>query len=388
MLEKWNRTSTDEILASARHLGAEEEKIQLDSDKKMMDAATKQMAAIAALNKGLGTNLRVFNPEDKETAAALIQALSILNPALANLGKNEQSNAAYTKDVSDAIKRLTTDIGHNVQGSKQLVDGLLQVALHQEALNTAAGKTDVTLQKQIAELVQLRGQMAGTSQSIRSVSADLMTSVNTWAASAAAATNWGDIMVSSVQALQKGIEASFAALISGSQSAGAAIIQAITGIVAHVLEQFGTMLISRGIAAILMGEAINADPFTVGMGSALIAAGVKEVAEGSILTAIGGVVSGLGGLAGGSSAAATGSSASAAATGSSTSAASTPTREGPSTLPPERIPINATGSGDVIVHVHVDPLSGKVVTPATINGPHKKLLQDFVKNTVKITKAA
>ena len=47
---------------------------------------------------------------------------------------------------------------------------------------------------------------------------------------------------------------------------------------------------AHGISDILLGVAINANPFTAGLGTALIHAGFAEVAEGAILQGAGGAI--------------------------------------------------------------------------------------------------
>lgn len=98
------------------------------------------------------------------------------------------------------------------------------------------------------------------------------------------------------------LESSFSRAVASGKSflstLGASLIQGMADIVAQVLKQIGLMLISKGIADVLMGIAINSNPFTAGAGTALIHAGTMEIVEGGLLGIAAGVVSGLGSLAG------------------------------------------------------------------------------------------
>jgi len=137
---------------------------------------------------------------------------------------------------------------------------------------------------------------------------------------------WGQIVGEVMSAASGAISSAFAAMITGSQSAGAAIAQAMAQITAKILMELGTQLIVKGAADILRGIAYNADPLTLGMGTALIAAGEAEVAKGALLSALGGIASGLASLAGGGGSSAASAS---SAAGSTATAATSPASKAP-----------------------------------------------------------
>jgi hypothetical protein len=199
------------------------------------------------------------------------------------------------------------------------------------------------------------------------------------------------------EAMANVIEDSFSAGIAAGgnfvSAFGAALVSGMANIVAQVLGQIGIMLISRGVADVLMGLAINADPFTFGAGTALIAAGHAEILQGAAFSALAGIAKGLGSLAssaikgdGGGSAAS-----GAASTGASGGSASgqTPQRPQPTVInlpttpaPPKQGPISITLRLDR--NVAKDFIHGEqILTRTNIRGQHFQAVSAVVKKVKK-----
>lgn len=146
---------------------------------------------------------------------------------------------------------------------------------------------------------------------------------------------------SMAQEFGNSLASAFEQIIAG----GFNFVQFITKMVASVLSQLGSILIARGVADILQGIAINANPFTFGLGFPLIAAGNAELAQGLVFEALGGIAAGIGALAGQKS---TGAAAGTSAASSGASAAPEAPRQG---VPPRITPFPTSGPTSVTLRL-------------------------------------
>lgn len=228
---------------------------RLKSDKATMTRAIKLFKDMKEAERSVGGQIggSIIRPADEAQVKALIAQIKSLGKAYADAGHD----ADVVRKAFDAVDKLFGFVGRDAR--------------------------TLALQLKALEQYSKGDAFGGLRTSLKALGSDLI--------------NSGKLAMTFAQTLYDGFAQAIGAGENFLASLGAALVRGMTQIIAQQLLQFGMGLIASGTKDILTGVAINANPFTPGMGSALIAAGVAEVAQGVAFGAAGGVVAGLGQLA-------------------------------------------------------------------------------------------
>lgn len=263
---------------------------RLRRDKKVLDEAVRLAKNRAAAEQAVGGQIggTLVSPASAAQVAGLTKQIQQLGPAFLEAGKD----ANVVKRAFDQVDKLFGFVGKDAH----------TLALQLKALELY-GKGDA---------------FGGLKMSLKALGSELI--------------HGGTLAMGFADTLANAFSQSLGNSNNFIRSMGASLVQGMTAIIGQTLQQLGMRLIAHGITDILIGNAINSDPFTFGMGFPMIAAGHAEIAQGIIFGAAGGIVSGLGQAAANKINPQTGSSASSSASvtggsSSSTSAASPAARD-------------------------------------------------------------
>lgn len=274
-LDLWSKTDASRLAAERQMmdtLEAEREK----RDKATLDKAVRLAKQIEAARGAIGGQIggSLVSPASSGQVDSLIKQIERLGPAFLTAGKD----ANVIKVALDQVDKLFGFVGRDARTL-----GLQLRAVEQYGKGNAFG---------------------GLVTSLKALGSELI--------------NGGRLAIGFAQTLGNAFSSALGSGQNFIAQLGSTMISGLTSIVGQMLMQYGIDLVAHGIASVLKGTAIMADPFSFAFpfGAAMVAAGHAEIAQGIVFGAAGGAVSGLGQMAankisggGGSSAGASSSSA-------------------------------------------------------------------------------